>query len=66
MKEFMKEFMEEHSVARVGRRRIKYYCEIKEYFYCLFVLLVLCQTFTGKCNCILCGKIYVVKLKKKF
>ena len=36
MKEFMKEFMEEHSVARVGRRRIKYYCEIKEKFYYLF------------------------------
>ena len=67
----MKEFMEEHSVARVGRRRIKYYCEIKEYFYCVFLLLSVFLPHVyfyyyhaGKCNCILCGKIKEKILKK--
>ena len=64
MKEFMKEFMEEHSVARVGRRRIKYYCEIKEKFYYLFDTTCALSNFTGKCNCILCGKIKEKILKK--
>ena len=63
MKEFMKEFMEEHSVARVGRRRIKYYCEIKEKFYYLFDTTCALSNFYTLENVIV---YYVVKLKKKF
>ena len=60
----MEELMENHIVARVSRRIIICYCELKGFFYCyLFVLHVLAFSNFYAGNC---GKIIKKKFKTHF